>query len=98
MAYSRMEQETSIVWDEDEKTARIYTASPVNIRKLEKLCGQYPTEYRRTSAETDAEGRITAAKYETYKGYIRFGKPRNISDEQRDAARERFAKYRAESQ
>ena len=32
MAYTRMEQETSIVWDEDEKVARIYTASPVSMR------------------------------------------------------------------
>ena len=46
MAYSRYEQETSIVWDEDAKIARIYTSSPVSMRKLDKLCEQYPEAYR----------------------------------------------------
>ena len=41
MAYTRMEQETSIVWDEEEKVARIYTASPVSMRKLDRLCEDY---------------------------------------------------------
>ena len=38
MAYMRSEQETSIVWDEEEKVARIWTASPVSMRKLDRLC------------------------------------------------------------
>ena len=75
MNYSRYEQETSIVWDEDGKVARIYTASPVSIRKLEKLCANYPQEYCRLFAETDGNDRITAAKYEVGCKYIRFGKP-----------------------
>ena len=63
------------MWDEDEKIARIYTSSPVSIRKLEKLCAEYPGEYRRTFAETDGEDRIMAAKYEVGCKYIRFRKP-----------------------
>ena len=75
MAYSRMEQETSIVWDDEEKVARIYTASPVSMRKLDRLCADYPAEYRKVWEEKDGEGRVTAAKYETGCKRIRFVKP-----------------------
>lgn len=75
MGYSRMEQETSIVWDDEEKVARIYTASPVSMRKLDRLCEGFPEEYRRVWEERDAEGRVTAAKYETGCKRIRFAKP-----------------------
>lgn len=75
MSYSRVEQETSIVWDEEGKLARIYTASPVSMRKLDRLCEGFPEEYRRVWEEKDAEGRVTAAKYETGCKRIRFAKP-----------------------
>ena len=75
MAYTRMEQETSIVWDEEEKVARIYTASPVSMRKLDRLCAEYPEEYLKVWEEKDRDGRVTAAKYQTGCKYIRFGKP-----------------------
>ena len=75
MAYSRMEQETSIVWDEEEKVARIYTASPVSMRKLDRLCEQYPEEYLKVWEEKDADGRVTAAKYRTGCKRVKFSKP-----------------------
>ena len=71
MAYSRYEQETSIVWDEDAKIARIYTASPVTMRKLDKLCDGFPDTYKQVWAQDDG----LAKKYEVNKRYIRFGKP-----------------------
>lgn len=95
MNYSRAEQETSIVWDEEEKVAHIYTASPVTMRKLDKLCEQY-AEYRRTAQEIDKPGRQTAAKYEVPARLIRFGKPREVTEEQREAARERFSRMWSE--
>ena len=75
MGYSRIEQETSIVWDEEEKVARIYTASPVSMRRLDKLCEDYPAEYQRVWVETDAAGRVTAARYQTGCKMVRFKKP-----------------------
>lgn len=75
MGYSRMEQETSIVWDEEEKVARIYTASPVSMRRLDKLCEDYPAEYQRVWVETDQDGRVTAARYQTGCKMVRFKKP-----------------------
>ena len=89
MNYSRAEQETSIVWDEEQKVAHIYTASPVTMRKLDKLCEQYPGEYVRTWTENAGE-RITAAKYVAPSKRIRFTKP--ISEARREQART-AAKY-----
>lgn len=75
MAYSRCEQETSIVWDEEEKVARIYTASPVSMRKLDRLCEEHPAEYLKVWEEKDADGRVTAARYQTGCKMVRFKKP-----------------------
>lgn len=84
MNYSRAEQETSIVWDEEEKVAHIYTASPVTMRKLDKLCSAHPEEYKRVWVEQTGE-RITAAKYTAHSKLIRFRKP--TSEAVREAAR-----------
>ena len=75
MAYMRCEQETSIVWDEEEKVARIYTASPVSMRKLDKLCEDYPAEYRKVWEEKDGDGRVTAARYQTGCKRVKFARP-----------------------
>ena len=74
MGYSRQEQETSIVWDDEQKTANVYTASPVTMRKLDKLAAQFPDVYRRTWTE-ETGGKVTAARFEVNARYIRFGKP-----------------------
>ena len=99
MGYSRIEQETSIVWDEDGKVARIYASSTVSIRKLNRLCERFPDAYRRVWEEKDAEGNVTAAKYETACRMIRFGKP--ASEAKMEAARrnaERMQERRKEAE
>ena len=95
MAYSRCEQETSIVWDEGTKTAIIYTASPVSMRKLDRLCERFPHEYHRIWQELDGSDRVTAAKYITNCRYVRFGKP---ASEARKEAGRRIAAMMAERQ
>lgn len=85
MRYARMEQETSIVWDEEEKVAHIYTASPVSMRRLDRLCEEYPDEYKRVWVE-GTEGQVTAAKYETPSKRIMFSRP---ATEVQNAARRR---------
>ncbi len=75
MTYSRIEQETSIVWDEEEKVAHIYTASPVSMRKLDRLCEEFPNEYTRVWVEQAPNGQVTAAKYTVPSMRIKFGKP-----------------------
>ena len=89
MNYSRAEQETSIVWDEELKVARIYTASPITLRKLNKLCESCPDEYRQTWTETDENGRVSAAKYEVAAKFIRFAKP--ASEARKEAGRRAVA-------
>ena len=90
MIYSRQERETSIVWDDDEKLAHIYTASPVSMRKLDKLVREFPEEYVRTCTETDEEGRITAAKYTVPCRRIKFHRPRTTTETQRENLKSRI--------
>lgn len=66
-----MEQETSIVWDEEEQIAHIYAASPVTMRKLDKLVSEFPDVYKCVWIDKDG----SAKKYEVTKRLIRFGKP-----------------------
>jgi len=89
MTYSRAEQETSIVWDEEQKVTRIYTASPATMRKLDKLCEACPDEYGRTWTETDKSGKVTAAKYEVAAKFIKFAKP--ASEARKEAGRRAVA-------
>ena len=87
--YSKAEQETTIVWDEEERIAKVYTASPVTMRKLDKLCAACPSEYRRTWVEQNGD-KVTAARYEVGNcKLVRFCKPVMLTEEQKDAARER---------
>ena len=84
MNYTAAERETSIVWDDETKIAHIYTSQYPTINKLDKLCAAYPDTHKRVWTESDGE-RVTAAKYEVYKGFIRFAKPR--SEAQKESAR-----------
>lgn len=86
MTYSRSEQETSIVWDEEEKVAHIYTASPVSMRRLDRLCEEFPNEYKRIWVEGTEGQVVTAAKYETPSKRIMFSRP---ATEVQNAARRR---------
>jgi hypothetical protein len=69
MGYTRIEQETTINYNAEEKAAEIYTADPSIMRKLKKLNGQYPDVY------VCKELKEFQAKYMVPKKYIRFGKP-----------------------
>ena len=94
MNYSRAERETTIVYDEEERIAHIYTASQISIRRLEKLCAEHPNVYRRTWTETEDQ-KITAARYKCPSKYIRFGKP---ASEQKRAQAIRMRERMAENQ
>lgn len=91
MSYIKQEQETSIVWDEQEKVAYIYTSSPISIKRLDSLVKDYPEVYK--CVWVDKYG--SAKKYKVGKNYIRFRKPQ--SEAQKEAAKasgERLAQYR----
>lgn len=46
MTLSKFEQETIITFNAEEKTAEIYTADPVQIRRLDSLCTEFPDTYK----------------------------------------------------
>lgn len=83
---SRLEQETTINWNAEEPTASVYSATPTTIRKLDKLCTQFPELYRCTW--TDSE--VLAKRYTMPVKLIRFAKP--ASEAQREAGRLKAAK------
>lgn len=76
---TRCEMETTIVMNAEEKTAEIFTADSVYLRRLGKLHEQFPTVYV-LRKKTDA-----GEFYTMPKRYIRFGKP--ASEAQREHGR-----------
>lgn len=95
-SYTRAEMETTIVWDDEGKIAEIYTASPITMRKLDKLCVECPDTYIRTWTENNADGRITAAKYTVPCNLIKFAKPIILTKEQREKKRAVMLRMNAE--
>lgn len=79
--YSRYEQETTILWNEEDKTANVYTASPVTMRKLDKMCERFPDDYK--CVWVDADG--CAKKYRIAPKLVSFRPP--VSEAQKAAAR-----------
>ena len=69
MAATRLERETTIIFNEEERKAMIWTCSPTMIRRLDKLVKHNSDAYRCVLVDGDAR------RYEVDKRYIRFGKP-----------------------
>lgn len=70
-SYTRAEQETTITFDAEEKTAHIYSADPVYIRKLDKLTDSNPESYRCVRVLDGGKAKM----YEAPAALIRFAKP-----------------------
>lgn len=88
---TREEQETHITWNEETKQATIYSASTVMMRKFDRLCEEFPDTYK--CIWIDKHG--LAKKYSVSSNFIRFGKPRTMSDEQKEQARQRMIDYQS---
>lgn len=95
MALTNIERETIINFNAAEDTAEIYTADPVYIRKLDKLCEQFPDTYK-FMAELSAKRCKESKTYSMPKRLVKFRSPvtREISEEQREALAERLRKAR----
>ena len=76
MKLSRYEQEIVINFNADEKEATVYTANPVWIRKMDKLCYEFP-EIIRLKSWTEI-----SKTYVLPKNLARIGKPRTLSEAQ----------------
>lgn len=96
MAYrlSRYEQETIINFNAEEDTAKIYTADPVWIRKLDKLVEQNPEQFGPGGTEL-LEGEVIAKRYSFPKRFITIRSKdvkRKLTDEQKAELAERLSK------
>ena len=83
MKLSLYEQETVINYNREDKNAIVYTRDPAVMRKLDQLVISFPEVYK-CIGETDID-----KIYEMPKSAVNYRKPRRLSAEQREAARER---------
>jgi hypothetical protein len=80
----KYEQETIINFNAGEQTATVYTRDRAVMRKLDTLVTEFPNVYKLTN-ETEYD-----RTYEMPKSHINYRKPRQMTDEQRERARERI--------
>ena len=76
MKLSRYEQEVVINLNADEDEATVYTANPAWIRKMDKLCKEFP-EVIRIKSWTEV-----SKTYVLPKNLVKIGKPRKLSEAQ----------------
>ena len=87
MAYSREEQETTLVFDNSTGQWMVYSTVPKHIRKLTNLCELKTLE--------EEDGRPIAVKGVLQEKQVTMKQLRVMSEEQRQQAAERLAKARA---
>ena len=78
------EQETIIYFNAEDKNATLYTRDSSVMRKVDLLVNDHPDTFR-CIEKTDID-----KTYEMPKSAITYRKPRNITETQRHAARERM--------
>ena len=86
---SRIEQETIINFNEEEKTASVFTFNGPLQRRLAKLAEERPAECHRVQDTWQPPGSM---EYSVPKRWIKINPshPREMSEEQKQAARERM--------
>ena len=93
MTLTKYEQETIINFNEDESFVTIYTASPIEKRKLDKLGFEIEREPDRNKYHGKKENNYEVAwYYKVSKNDFKYGKKykRNLSPEQRKKIGERL--------
>lgn len=86
MKLTRYEQETIINFNAGEQTATLYTRDPAIMRKVDALVIEYPDTYK-CIGETDID-----KTYVMPKSYVKYRKPRHISEAKRQQARDAMKK------
>ena len=85
-SFSSYEKETIINFNAAEKRATLYTRDQKVMRKLDALVSRYPEVYR-----LDSQSDIDKT-YSFPKSCVSYRKPRRLTEEQRENARERMRK------
>ena len=86
MKLTRYEQETIINFNAQDQMATLYTRDPAVMRKVDALVIEYSNIFK-CIGETDID-----RTYEMPKSAVTYRKPRRLSEEQREAARQRINK------
>ena len=82
MKLSRYEQETIVNYNAGEQTATLYTRDKAVVRKLDTLVADYPDTYKLTGQDE------LSKTYSFPKLYVSYRKPRIVSVEQRERAKQ----------
>lgn len=82
MKLSRYEQETIVSYNAGEQTATIYTRDKAVMRKLDTLVVDFPDTYKLVKQDE------VSKTYSLPKSYVSYRKPRAVSMEQRERARQ----------
>ncbi len=82
MKLSRYEQETIVNYNAGEQTATLYTRDKAVMRKLNTLVADFPDTYSLTAQDE------VSKTYSFPKSYVSYRKPRAVSTEQRERAKQ----------
>ncbi len=82
MKLSRYEQETVINYNAGEQTATLYTRDKAAMRKLDTLVADFPDTYKLAGQDE------VSKTYSFPKSHVSYRKPRVVSTEQRERARQ----------
>ena len=86
MKLSRYEQETVVNYNAGEQTATLYTRDKAVMRKLDRLAADFPETYKLKHKDE------VSKTYSFPKSYVSYRKPRAVSAEQREEARQMMLK------
>ena len=82
MKLSRYEQKTIVNYNAGEQTTTLYTRDKAVMRKLDTLVADFPDTYSLTVQDE------VSKTYSFPKSYVSYRKPRAVSTEQRERARQ----------
>ena len=82
MKLSRYEQETIVSYNAGEQSANIYTRDKAVMRKLDTLVADFPATYKLMKQDE------VSKTYSFPKSFVSYRKPRAVSTEQRERARQ----------
>ena len=91
---SAYERATTVNFNEEEERAVVITASPVWMRKLDRLCEENPEQFSCEEWDTQRlDGKIIQKRYTFPKRFITIrsrDRKQELTEEQREAARDRM--------
>ena len=88
MFLSNYEKEATINFNAAEDFAEVFTADPVYMRKLDKLCQEHPKDFIHVE-DSKVYGEIVGKMYRIPKKAVRFRPKRELTEEQKENARQR---------